>query len=297
MLEIAAGRGQENSQGAKAVKYRVVRREKLEGPGKQSAHRDGGDGDDAGLEDGPGDGVGDALRAEEWVDKGRAALGRGDLEGALRCFQRAVQICPTPAAVNNLALMMLEQRNDPAGALRILQPHLSPASPSPHPFALATAARCYQRLGGGEAARRHLQAAVQAFERGPEAMPFPIPWEAWREYTAAILQAAGALEDDRLVWELYRRWSSYHVLPASFFFGGIAAFNLQRFEAAVRAWRQIREAKWKVVQAFIEVAELCETGLVPPFRLRYGLPEIDSVIRTGAGGSARRPSQGRSQGG
>lgn len=278
--------------GEKTMRYRLVRREwhksldKREDRERQG-RREGpeepqdrwADGNDAGLGDRPGDGAGDALRAEEWVDKGRAALERGDLEGALRCFQRAVQICPTPAAVNNLALMMLEQRNDPAGALRILQPHLSPASPSPHPFALATAARCYQRLGGGEAARRHLQAAVQAFERGPEAMPFPIPWEAWREYTAAILQAAGALEDDRLVWELYRRWSSYHVLPASFFFGGIAAFNLQRFEAAVRAWRQIREAKWKVVQAFIEVAELCETGLVPPFRLRYGLPEIDSVIK------------------
>lgn len=46
------------------------------------------------------------------------------------------------------------------------------------------------------------------FARGPPGLT-----NRWPEYTSAILLAAGALEVDRLVWELYRRSSGRHVLP------------------------------------------------------------------------------------
>ncbi|WP_324718069.1 tetratricopeptide repeat protein [Carboxydochorda subterranea] len=228
-----------------------------------------------------------AVKAERMVDEGRAALERGDMQRALACFERATAISPIPAALNNLALVVLEHRKDPAEALKILQPNLEPA-PQPqsdsavpqqgagHPFAHAIAARCCHELGERQAARRHLDAAVRAFERGPAAT-FPGPRRTWLEYTAVILHAAGTLGDDRGAWDLYRRWSAHHVLPQSHYFGGIAAFNLRRFEAACRAWRQSHERRWEFVEAFAEVAQLCEAGLVPPFRLPYETPETEHL--------------------
>ncbi|MEW6048152.1 MAG: tetratricopeptide repeat protein [Bacillota bacterium] len=246
----------------------------------------------------------DVAGAEGLVDEGRAAMERGDRERALQLFQQAVERGPIPAALNNLALMTLEHRHDPAEALRILQPNLRPdlrqvAGPSAgadvpthavpsrdppshagtHPFAHAVAARCHHRLGDTATARRHLEAAIRAFEQGPDATGFAGPRRRWQEYTAAILLAAGTLEDDRLAWELYRRWSGQHVLPQSHYLGGLAAFNLRRFDAACRAWLQAGEQgdSWGFVEEFIEVAKLCDTDLVPPFRLPYATPRMDAV--------------------
>lgn len=218
----------------------------------------------------------DLAGTEELLDRGREALKAGDRERALQLFERAVHTCPIPAAINNLALMVLEQRNDPTRALQILQPNLhSPGDANP--FAHATAARCYHRLGEMAPARQHLEVAIQAFDRGLRKN-----WSAsrtpWLEYTSAILHAAGTLEDDRLAWELYRRWSACHVLPQSHYFGGIAAFNVRRFPAAARTWRRLadRWEKWRFASAFAYVAELCEDGLVPPFRLFYDVPRMDA---------------------
>lgn len=260
-------------------------------------------GEGAGVVDRPVVGF-DVARAERLLDEGRAALDRGDRERALQLLQRAVETCPIPAALNNLALLMLEHRGDPAEALRILQPNLRPdlrqaAGPPPtgdvamqsapcrdvrahagaHPFAHAVASRCYHRLGDPAAARRHLEAAIRAFELGPDSTGFAGPRGRWQEYTAAILLAAGTLEDDRLAWELYRRWSGQHMVPQSHYLGGVAAFNLRRFDAAGRAWRRAAEPGdgWDFVEEFIEVAKLCDTGLVPPFRLPYATPQMDTV--------------------
>lgn len=86
------------------------------------------------------------------------------------------------------------------------------SSPVPNPFAHTTASRCFHRLGDAAATRRHMEIAIHAFDQGLLGVP-PALTNRWHEYTSAILLAAGTLEDDRLVWELYRRSSDRHVLP------------------------------------------------------------------------------------
>ena len=224
----------------------------------------------------------DLAAAEELLDRGRAALERGNRAKALRLFEQALQACPIPAAYNNLALMLLEHRGDPEAALRTLAPNLPPqAHGDGHPFAHALAARCWHRLGDLERARHHLNQAIRTFDAGARQAGLPVTRHAWREYTAAILHAAGALGDDRVAWDLYRRWSNEHVLGQSHYLGGIAAFNLGRFEGAARAWRRALEveSEWRFVEAFLIGAQLCGDGLVPPFRLRYEMPNVRSARR------------------
>lgn len=235
----------------------------------------------------------DLAESERLMQMGREALESGHGRRALKLFQQAVQAAPTPSAINNLALAMLEERNDPQRALQILQPNLEPSAPStarspallpdesppvPNPFAHATAARCYHRLGDAAAARRHLETAIGAFDEGLPLVP-PGLTRLWREYTGVILLAAITLEDDRLAWELYRRWSSHHVLPLSHHLGATAAFNVRRFQAASRIWRRLaeREENWEIAGKYARVSELCEQGLVPPFRLPAAMPRMEPL--------------------
>jgi len=243
---------------------------------------------DPGFKDGPR-GEPAVAEAERLLDEGRRLAARGDLAKAAEWFERAVEVCAVPAALNNLALAHLEYRRDPNAALKVLAPNLDDTAPQPYAHALA--ARCRSRLGDATEAQRHLGASIRDFERAVAALDRPAD-EAFvtvSEYTAIILQAAGDLGDDWQVWRLYQRWQRWHVLPVCEFFAGTANFNMDRFEQAERLWRRVRHAEWRFVEAYAGVANLCAAGTVPPFRLPYATPREDDFARAVADAKSTPP--------
>lgn len=215
--------------------------------------------------------------AEWWLDEGRRLIGDGNLAEAEACFRQAVQINPNPAALNNLALVQLEHRSNPVAALQTIAPNLESASPQPYAHGLA--ARCHARLGDSVAAQQHLRMSIDAFQSvvAQATHTADINRLALCEYTAIILQAAGDLDDDRGVWELYQRWRELHVLPVSHFYGGVAAFNRGRFTQAARVWRQVVHPGWEFLAAYATLAELFAAGTIPPLRLRYATPCVNDL--------------------
>jgi len=212
------------------------------------------------------------LNAERWLDEGRHRIADGNLAEAEACFRQAVEINPIPAALNNLALMELEHRSNPAAALEVLAPNLE--SSSPQPYAHGLAARCHARLGNRTAAQRQLRTSIDAFQSALAQATHAanISRLALCEYTAIILQAAGDLGDDREVWELYQRWRALHVLAVSHFYGGVAAFNRGRFVQAARIWRQVVHPGWEFLAGYATLAELFAAGTIPSLRLGYATP-------------------------
>ncbi len=245
---------------------------------------------DLGFKDGPhGDRAVAVAEAERLLDEGRRLAARGDLAKAAKWFERAVEVCAVPAALNNLALAHLEHHRDPDAALKILAPNLDDTAPQPYAHALA--ARCRARLGDATEARRRLDASIRDFERAVEALG-RLADDALvtvSEYTAIILQAAGDVGDDRQVWTLYQRWQRWHVLPVCDCFAGTAVFNLGRFEQAARLWRRVRHPEWRFLAAYAAVAELCAAGTVPPFRLPYATPREDDLARAVADAKSTPP--------
>jgi len=231
-----------------------------------------------GFEDGLHD-VNAVAEAERLLDEGRGFAASGDLAKAAEYFEKAVEACAVPAALNNLALIQLEHRNDPTAALETLAPNLEDSAPQPYAHALA--ARCHSSLGFAALARHHLDAAIRHFEDVVEGFGGQLGSELVNvaEYTAIILQAAGDIGDDRQVWTLFQRWQQWHVLPLCGFFAGTALFNLGRFEQAGRVWRRVRHPKWRMLEAYAGVAELCDLGMVPPFRLPYATPSEEDFSR------------------
>lgn len=193
------------------------------------------------------------------MDEGIAHLNAGRLAQAERCFRIAAQRELTPQVLNNWALCR-RMAGDPADALAILQPLL--AGPDPAPFTRALASRCYGDLGRRDDARRLLDLAIRDFEsRRPD--------PAWTEYTAGIKQAAADLGDHRLVLELHKRWPGQN-LGLGGHLGAVAAFNLGKYEQAIRYWERIDDRHWEQPkQAYMIAASLVQDGIAPPFQLEY----------------------------
>lgn len=208
------------------------------------------------------------LKAAALMDEGRGHLDAGDRKRAESCFRTAAMTYPTPHAFNNWALCRYLD-GDHADTLRILAPLTNGLSPAPFSRALASLARSAR--GEQAAARDLLNQAIRDLDAGLSrpVVRGEIPEGAWIEYTILIKQAAGALQDHRLILDLHKRWPG-RGLPQGAFMGGVAAFNLRKYAQAARYWREIRHPDWSdLMEAHARVADLVERGTVPPFPLEY----------------------------
>lgn len=233
-----------------------------------------------GAQEGPADRI---QQAEALFIRGRSLLGQGRVSQARALFQAAA-LSSIPAALNALALLQLDYDSDPQQALRTLIPNL--LDDRPQPVAHAVAARCHAQLGTRDEGQLHLEKAVcdleAALSRTPEGLV-----GALREHTALVLQASGDLGDDQRTWDLYQRWRLHHALPVSHFLGGTAAFNLGRYDAALRVWRQVHHPDWAFLTAYAAVAEWMARGVIPPVRLPYTPPSREAPVFTAARDSDR----------
>lgn len=227
-------------------------------------------------------GGGERGGAERLVAEGCAHLQAGRYEEARACFVRALALQPLPSARTNLAAVQLQVDGDAEAALATLGPLLVPDAGPPEPFAWALASLCHSARGRRAEAGECLERALRDFDRGLDdaRREGTLAERAWCQYTAIALKAAGTLGEDARVWRLYQRWSNLPVPPETRFYGGTAAFNLERFAAAARAWRAAAAAgDWGFLERYADVADRAEEGLVPPFRLRYEPPDIPRYER------------------
>ncbi len=100
------------------------------------------------------------------------------------------------------------------------------------------------------AARRHMEIAIHVYDQGLPGVP-PGLTNLWQEHTSAILLAAGALEVDRLVGELYRRSSGRHLLP----------LGSQRLDGGDKAKRLLQELITS--EGFYLPAAITYSGILP----------------------------------
>lgn len=213
-------------------------------------------------------GTGDEARAWALAERARACLDQRKLAEAEKLLRQSLEVAFTRAAANNLALCLYEQ-GDAEGALAILEQVFQGDELSPYAHALASLA--HSRLGDKGEARAHVQQGIAEFDTGLRALRNgpPESLKSWREYTVMIKRAAAALEDHRLVYDLYRRWENLHWQPEDDFLGGVAAFNLGKYRQAARIWRRVRDPQWEFVRAYVAAAEAVADGIVPPFPMEY----------------------------
>lgn len=207
------------------------------------------------------------------LEQAHRALHEGRVAEAEYLMRQILHYGHVSAVYNNLALLQLEYYHRPDEALRLLNKNLESPQVPWQPFTRAVAARCLLRMDRVKEARASLAQAVRDFEAGLDSPINREPWarRAWREYVSRILEAAGELGEDRMAWDLYRRWKEQIVLPSGHVFGGIAAFNLGRFRAASAAWRRARDRQRPYLSAYEAVARWCDRRLVEPFTLDYSL--------------------------
>lgn len=215
---------------------------------------------------------------KELIEKAHRAVFENRLDEAETLMYRVLEYGTFPAVLNNLALIQLERHDRPDTALQLLNDAMGEDPDALQPFTRALAARCLVQLGRRREARLCLDRAIVDFEAGlREYAGQRVQLRAWREYISKILEAAGELGDDELVWKLYRRWSKDIVLASSHFWGGVAAFNLKRFRAAVRAWKRAGGRERPLMKILITVAHWCEAGIIEPFFMEYDAEGPDPV--------------------
>lgn len=228
-----------------------------------------------------GEPIADEVR--ELVERAHLAVYEGRNDEAEMLMYRVLEYGMFPTILNNLALFQLERHNRPDEALRLLNQALEGEPDVCQPFTRSVAARCLLRLGRRREARRCLDRAVKDFEIGRKQLAgSPEDLRGWREYISKILEAAGELGDDELVWKLYRRWSREIVLVSSHHWGGVAAFNLKRFRAAAKAWSHTAGEDRPFLRMYETVATWCERGLIEPFPMDYDAMGPDPLPRLAA---------------
>jgi len=221
--------------------------------------------------------------AAELAEQAHRYLRENRLDKAKRLFQKASDLYPLPFALNNLAAIYLEHERDPRAALDTLAPLLYDTDEVWHPFTLSLASRCHAAMGDELSARRRLREAVSAFEK---ADPETADSVAWREYTSAILRAAGELGDHREVLRLNQRWAHLHAHWSAWFYAGVAAFNLERWHLAAQAWGRAARDGWDGAERWAEVTDVFERGVAPPLLLNYELPDVEKLERVAKEASA-----------
>lgn len=213
----------------------------------------------------------------EMMERGKTLALKKDYRGAAKAFSEALQLENDISALNNLAnAFFLNGEIDRAWAL--IEPRLDPAAFDANPYTFALAAQLSVHLGRPEAAREQLKEAAAIFEQKiPLLDRLGLVKEAWYEYTVQMMRAAAALQDHRLVLDLYRRWEKYHVNWENPFLAGIAAFNIGRFSRASSLWERISHVA-KFVVMMQQVAFLVDRGLIPPFPLEYELFDPERLM-------------------
>ena len=225
----------------------------------------------------------DALEIAPLLDRAVAAIGGRNWEEARSVLTSLMTRAPLPIVRNNLAVVVLEHDDDPSGAYDLIAPIFEDPTAGPQPFAHALAVRCLAAMGQIAQAREHMSAAVMQLEAGlrgqrPAASG---PDAAWREYTVALLRAAGSLEDDGLAWEIYQQFQSVHNRSEAHYLGGIAAFNRRRWAGAQRSWARVAGEDWGAVDTFSSILPAMDAGTVPPFRLPYEVPDLRALVMDG----------------
>lgn len=213
-------------------------------------------------------------KAEELVKKGKKLLDTGDFRAAEKAFAAALELDDAVPIRNNLALAVF-MAGEARRALKVLEPCAGPENENPgaNPFSHALAARIHCSLGREDQARRQLQQAVRSFDDGLARLRRGALGQhprSFREYTVIIMQAAADLEDHRLVFDLYRRWESYHVSWENKFLAAVACFNIGRYKRAASLLSSIAEMHG-LFSGMQQVAFMVERGAVPPFEMSYKL--------------------------
>ncbi|KYH32767.1 tetratricopeptide repeat protein [Neomoorella mulderi] len=223
-------------------------------------------------------------KTEELVTRGQKLLDKGDFKGAAKAFAAALAKEDIIQTRNNLASALFHA-GEPRRALEVIQPAFNTDEDNKraNPFTYALAASIYTTLGQVGEARQHLKQAVQSFDNGlaefyraRSQVPRP-----FLEYTVSIMRAAAGLNDHRQVFELYRRWETYHVNWENKFLAGVACFNLGRYKRAASLWSSIAGVH-RLFAAMQQVAFLVERGVIPPFTMGYKLydkEELDAIIK------------------
>lgn len=211
-------------------------------------------------------------RLEQLDRQGKEQLSRGEWEEAAETFRTMLELDDHPVLRNNLATAYYSGGR-PGQAWEVLAPELDRGVFSP--FAWALASMIAHDQGRTDDAVEYLKRAISLFEHGVRnPLELGIEPAAWREYTVIIKRAAGHLGDERLVVELHRSWERYYQTPEDLFQVGVAYFNLGQRHKAVKVWSRIKEHGWGFVQAYAEVAELMDRGVIPSFMLPYTAPDM-----------------------
>lgn len=227
---------------------------------------------------------------EKLVQEGQQLLQEGKFKAAEKAFAAALKLDECAPIRNNMALAVF-MAGEPRRALQTLEPYINPAggvipadpgtldfgaldfgvSPEPNPFTHALAARIYCALDQPGQAREQLKQAVRSFEDGLAALRragLGQSRNSYLEYTVGIMQAAADLNDHRLVFDLYRRWESYHISWQNKYLAAVACFNTGRYKRAASLWSSIAGVH-HLFSAMQQVAFMVERGIIPPFEMGY----------------------------
>lgn len=220
--------------------------------------------------------------ADKLMEKGRASLLAGDFHAAAKAFARVLRHYESVVVRNNLAFATF-MAGDPRGALKILEPLLSAEKGEnrANPYTFALASRICSSLGDEERARHWLQEAVRSFDDEVKAIYRSKKSdiedvEAFLEYTFNIMDAASALKDHRLVYDLYRRWEHLHVTWINCHLAAVACFNMRRYKQAASLWSSIADIQ-ELFSTMAQVAFLIERGVLPPFEMDYTLYSTEEL--------------------
>lgn len=206
-----------------------------------------------------------------YMDRGRELLQESDFKGAEKAFTAAYKIQEDITAINNI-IFAIWYGGYPQRAWEKLEPYLpGDKDLKPNPFSFALAAQILATLERFDETRFYINKAVKLFESGLSNLDnVGFSREAWYEYTLQIMKAAAALNDHRLVFDYYRRFNLYHIHWENHFLGGVAAFNLGRYNRAASIWGSIQQIG-NFALHMQGVAFQVERGIVPPFPLEYEL--------------------------
>ncbi len=212
-------------------------------------------------------------------EKGRKQLEGGDYEKAVKTFNKALAIQENHVIRNNLA-MAYYLAGDYDACLQSLQLNLAGGTPR-NPYAHSLACLTMVKTGQFRDARTQLEKAIKEMDEGTRALAhFGKPPAFWNEYAVIVLRAAGALQDHRLVYELYNKWRNRQSNWESAYFGGVAAFNLKNYRQAAKCWASIANI-WQLFMVMQQVAVLADRGTIPHFTLDYAHIDQDRIMKMG----------------
>jgi tetratricopeptide (TPR) repeat protein len=210
-------------------------------------------------------------------EEGRKYLEGGDYGKAVKTFNKALAIRENHVIRNNLA-MAHYLAGDYGVCLRSLQLNLVDGA-IPNPYAHSLACLTLVKTGQFRDARTQLEKAIKEMDEGTRALARSgKSLASWNEYAVIVLRAAGALQDHRLVYELYNKWRSRQSNWESAYFGGVAAFNLKKYRQAASCWASIADV-WRPLMTMQRIAVLADRGNLPHFTLEYVHFDKDKIMK------------------